>query len=202
MSATDALKRPESSGDVSDQEPASSPLPQGNESTLTAEQAAAIERAEPANWRTDYYAFRKNVSVVDGKISWGQMKQFAHVFQLVHASGEAQMEAMRQDDKAKKQQLANKYFKLNAEATDAIKKLGKLNWTARVLANPRRRKTPVQLDLPDLPQPARITFLIPEDEEPQWDSVREGDTIHFRCGLTWGGYPESPDLAVRMHLLN
>ncbi|MFO0898140.1 MAG: hypothetical protein U0836_12010 [Pirellulales bacterium] len=168
---------------------------------MNAEQETALEQADPSKWRTDYYAFRKNVSVANGKVSWGQMKQFARVFELAHATGEAQMAAMGENDPAKKRALGNKYLKLNAEADEAIKKLGKLTWTGRVVSNPRRRRAPVELDLPPLPEPARITFLVPEEEEPRWDLVHDGDTIRFRCGLSWGGYPESPELTVKMHLV-
>ncbi len=178
------------------------PEPATSASALSAEQEAKLEAADASKWRNDYYAFRKNVSVEDGKVSWGQMKPFARVFELAHASGEAQMDAMRENDPTKKRALGNKFLKLNAEARDAIEKLGKLNWTAKVVSNPRRRREPVQLDLPPLPEPARVTFFVPDEEEPRWDLVQDGDPIRFRCGLTWGGSPESPELTVKMHLLD
>lgn len=179
---------------------ASAQTPAPAEATIDAERQALLDQADPKNWRTDYYAFRKNVEVVDGKISWGEMKEFDRWFNLLHATNDAMYEGIKQRDSGNKQ-AANNYLRLRAEAVDALKKLGTITWTARVVNNPRSSGSNTKLALPDLPAPANITFWIPKEEVERWDGVQDGDSVRFRCTFNAAGAAESPGIMVYMHLL-
>lgn len=179
-----------------------SPPPAPAEPSISAEQQALLDRADPKNWRKDYYAFLKNVQVVDGKISWGQMKEFERWFHLLHETTDAMYDGIKErNSETKGKQAANKYLRLEAEFRDATKKLGTVTWSARVVSNPRSSSTSVKLALPDLPAPATTTFWIPKEEADQWDAVQDGDTVRFRATFNAAGAADSPMMMIYMHLL-
>ncbi len=181
---------------------AASPPPAPAEPVIDAEQQALLDQADPKNWRKDYYAFLKNVQVVDGKISWGEMKEFERWFHLLHETTDAMYDGIKERNSGNKgKQAANKYLQLREQTVKAAKYVDQSVWKGRVVSKASSGGQAAQLDLPPLPAPAVLGFYVPKEEFDQWESVQVGDTVRFRCQFHVAGGVDPPMIIVYMHLL-
>lgn len=141
-------------------------------STVTAgsSQEAAAVPTGPDDWRTSYDAFRANIQVQDQghglyTFEWGPMQALQHAYEVNKRwedFGDVGEEAL-------------------AEIGAALNAVGEVTWEATLKAVPTADGdwNPA-LDLPALPEPWELTFVLDEQQDPAvLATLKPGDRVRF-----------------------
>lgn len=159
------------------------------------DEEAKAQAADPANWRNDYYAFRKNISVADGKVSWGQMPEFAAWL----------ARSQEYNDKARKMggpRDRNELARLGKEVEKLHNAMGEVTWTGRIAGNPNGPTVSIAFSFLPLPAGVTIGLFGAEDEyAAKWQNLGSDNVVRFRCSFSGEGTAESPQIDAKMHLL-
>jgi hypothetical protein len=152
---------------VPEGDPGASPaFPPGAGFELPGGAAPAV--ADPTKWKSSYEGFRANLSSTagpEGGVTWGSLttlKEAVDEVQKWEASGSV--------GENEKKAIAEKFAAVGEftwEATLAEADVSSGDWTER-------------LNLPPLPQPFSIGFLLDREREPgNWQTLKTGDRVRF-----------------------
>jgi hypothetical protein len=131
-----------------------------------ADPAAPIDRTQ---WKTNYAAFLANFTATpvergEPTIDWGELGEL----RAMHDQLVADLE----------RGVSNQYGQSTAEAAQRI---GEVRWQATFLElkpNPETGEQDVQFDLPPLPEPLKLRFVLTDAVE-KWQALRPNQPVEF-----------------------
>jgi hypothetical protein len=129
-------------------------------------------RVDRSQWKTSYAAFLANFTATPAErgeptIDWGDLVELREI----HDTLVAGLERGQNND----------YGQLTSESTQ---RLGEVRWSAPFMElNPNPLETgerEVKFDLPPLPEPLKLRFLLEVTESPdKWSGLQKGQTVEF-----------------------
>jgi hypothetical protein len=161
------------------------------------------EKRKNQKWRKDYNALVETIKVKDlggGKydIDWGEAKDLGDWYKLVAARSLLTLEVA-----SKKKRTPAKVEELK----DLIKKVDKahealegVEWSGKVIFTSQSPNKSLKMDFSPLPKPLRMVFWLDEDDQPNWASVKNGDTIRFVVRFDAREWIEYPSIEARLTL--
>jgi hypothetical protein len=128
-----------------------------------------VERRDPAEWRTNYDAFRSAIQVDSSRgtpqVDWGPLKDLKAAVAEVEKWEATGSVGEKEQAEIKKKFDAVGEFTWEATLAEADTTGG--DWTER-------------LNLPPLPEPLSIGFILETERDPgNWQSLKTGDRVQF-----------------------
>jgi hypothetical protein len=156
-------------------------------------------------WRTSFKAFVDSITTAqarDGRweINWGAAPEFGDWYDAVRMAALANIELTNSGgrDLAASQRVQEH----QRTAAEALAQLEGVEWVAEVVAISTGPDEPSQLNLPPLPDPLRLTFIVDPADAPNWSRVAPGELVRFACRFSSTEQAEYPTIVVNMTLKN